>query len=141
MTTEDVRDVIKEEIQRERKPRVLFWRADFADTPPNIGKNTLMRGTVTRFDPKRGFGFLRMEDGFSIFIHQRDLIDRYSGVPNVGDTVTFKVGQDKNDRKCAVEARLDGRPAPADLQPNDNANRVPTFGDYLPPRHRAAHEV
>lgn len=53
-----------------------------------------LRGTVKWFDSRKGFGFIRTEDGQEVFVHQDDI---ESGRPvtslelRSGDTVTMNV--------------------------------------------------
>jgi len=44
-------------------------------------------GTVTKFEPDKGFGFVQGNDGTQYFFHQKQFVD--GSAPNVGDYLTF----------------------------------------------------
>eukprot|EP00972_Heterocapsa_arctica_P109274 16091191-Heterocapsa_arctica.AAC.1 len=50
-------------------------------------------GTVKRFDPTRGFGFVTAANGTDHFLHIKACVD--GKVPQQGDTITFDVEQSK----------------------------------------------
>src|ERR1700712_5586645 len=62
-----------------------------------------LTGTITDWNPDRGFGFLE-SDGQRIFLHTKDFKERHK-VPEVGDVIQFELGADKQDRPCAQKAR------------------------------------
>jgi len=80
------------------------------DCPPDY----LLKGTVTKYFPDLGYGFVEYKhDGRtqSIFFHCNDLlrIDGVEQVPCVGCEVSFCLGQ-KFDRKIAAQIWIERRP-------------------------------
>lgn len=57
------------------------------------------KGTVEFWNYKNGYGFIKTEDGVSLFVHRSALVD----APRLkkGTAVTFDVGE-HNARPCAV---------------------------------------
>jgi len=61
-----------------------------------------LRGTITAWSPEKGHGTVAAGDRRH-FLHQRDFAVRHKR-PEVGDVVTFALGQDAKGRPCAVAA-------------------------------------
>lgn len=61
-----------------------------------------MRGTVKRWDPDRGFGFLATSSGKSIFAHISQCDDDLEEL-HVGDAVQFEIGEGR--RPGTAEAK------------------------------------
>ncbi len=59
-------------------------------------------GHITDWNSERGFGFVE-SDGQRIFLHWKDFAKRHK-TPEVGDTVQFELGKDKQGRPCAQKA-------------------------------------
>jgi cold shock CspA family protein len=57
-------------------------------------------GTVIKWDPDRGFGFIKTEDNDSYFAHLNDFNPRVE--PEPGDRVQFEIVMD--DRKSKLRA-------------------------------------
>jgi uncharacterized membrane protein YsdA (DUF1294 family)/cold shock CspA family protein len=60
-------------------------------------------GRITSWDRQKGYGFIEAE-GARHFLHQRDFAERHKA-PELGDTVMFSLGTDRQGRTCAVQAR------------------------------------
>lgn len=60
------------------------------------------QGTVKWFDPEKGFGFIKPDDGSSdLFVHHSET----NGIPiTEGDTVEFEIGQGRKG-PCAVNVK------------------------------------
>lgn len=60
-----------------------------------------MNGTVKWFDVRKGFGFIRDEDGMDYFVHFSEI--RGDGVKRLrdGQSVTFESGEDDQGRLVA----------------------------------------
>ena len=50
-------------------------------------------GTVKWFDARKGFGFIRRENGNDIFVHYSSIIEPSSRTLEDGDKVTFEIGE------------------------------------------------
>jgi cold shock CspA family protein len=63
----------------------------------------LLRGTITRFEENKGFGFIRYGRTQSVFFHVKDFmqVDGVSPVPCVGCTVSFFLGRKTNQQIAA----------------------------------------
>jgi len=46
-------------------------------------------GTIARFDPNTGFGFIEAADGHEVYFHQNSVIDGRTSQIRLGDRVTF----------------------------------------------------
>ena len=49
------------------------------------------RGTVKRFDVKKGFGFIQLEDGSDVFVHYSNISGNGFKVLEDGESVEFEV--------------------------------------------------
>lgn len=64
-----------------------------------IGEPTLHKGIIRKFNPKKGFGFIRWEEG-ECFFHRSDVVDF---APTIGTEVSFFVGKKRGKpRACHV---------------------------------------
>lgn len=61
-----------------------------------------MVGTVKWFDAKKGFGFIIVEDGTEVFVHQSNINMRGFRCLNEGDIVSLEVEEDISGKKKAV---------------------------------------
>ncbi len=65
----------------------------------------MITGKVKMYDEKRGFGFIKRDDGAAdVFLHVSAFED--DAPPLVGDRVEFLVEADRRGRTCAAEVRL-----------------------------------
>jgi cold shock protein len=74
-------------------------------------------GTINRFFPESGYGFLQTDDGKTrVFVHITQLL-RF-GIPAVknGDRLEFGIQMDRGNRECATNLRLIDNPPPAPPQ-------------------------
>ncbi|HYB76762.1 MAG TPA: cold shock domain-containing protein [Candidatus Bathyarchaeia archaeon] len=62
-------------------------------------------GTVKWFSPKKGYGFIRMEDGQEIFVHYRAISGNGFRSLEEGETVTFEVTQGPKGLQAANVSR------------------------------------
>jgi cold shock CspA family protein len=70
--------------------------------------NNIQKGQLKRWDDAKAFGFIKPEVGKSdVFIHISAL-KRMSRRPIVGDTVYFNIQTDKDGKKKAFNARIEG---------------------------------
>lgn len=49
-----------------------------------------LRGTVESFDPRKGYGFVRGDDGVTYYLHRSEMTDQH--MPYVGSSVMFFAG-------------------------------------------------
>lgn len=67
------------------------------------------RGTVTRWDDDRGFGFITPKhDGDAVFVHVKAVAES-SRRPQAGDIVSYELTRDAKGRPRAKNVRLGGR--------------------------------
>jgi uncharacterized membrane protein YsdA (DUF1294 family)/cold shock CspA family protein len=67
---------------------------------PNSG---IHKGRILEWSKERGFGYVEGGGG-RVFLHWREFKERHKR-PEVGDVIFFELGQDKQGRSCATEAR------------------------------------
>lgn len=65
-------------------------------------------GTVKWFSPKKGYGFITMEDGQDVFVHYRAIAGDGFRSLEEGDTVTFKVTRGPKGLQAANVSRNAG---------------------------------
>jgi uncharacterized membrane protein YsdA (DUF1294 family)/cold shock CspA family protein len=68
---------------------------------PDNAPSTLT-GTITEWDDQKGYGYVQSGQA-RIFLHRRDFSERHKR-PEVGDIVSFCLGQDAKGRPCAKNA-------------------------------------
>jgi CspA family cold shock protein len=76
----------------------------FPTQPTFVATNfqTMYKGTVKFFNPKKGFGFIKEEiSGKEVFVHSSDLLDKI----NEGDAVIFETKRGKKG-VTAVDVKL-----------------------------------
>lgn len=86
--------------------------------------NSRIQGTVKKYWPERGYGFVARDDGEDIFIAEREL--KAAGIDELmrGERVEFEVGTQRDGRTLAKQiTRADGN-AEADQVFNS-----PRYGD------------
>lgn len=67
-----------------------------------------IKGRLAVWKDKKGFGFIKPEDGSDdVFIHITSLQDM-SRRPFIGDTIFFQIQQEKDGRSKAVNATIEG---------------------------------
>jgi CspA family cold shock protein len=66
-----------------------------------------MRGTVKRWVADRGFGFISVPSGDSIFAHISQVADDIDELRE-GDAVQFELGEGRNGRTEAKNIQLEG---------------------------------
>jgi CspA family cold shock protein len=60
----------------------------------------MIEGTVRFFNDKKGFGFIKRDDGRDdIFVHVHDVVDETVEILRIGDRVSFEEGLDKRRNK------------------------------------------
>lgn len=64
-----------------------------------------MKGTVKRFDTKRGYGFITNSDGKDVFVHHSDIRMEGYRYFNEGDIVNFHVVIGNDGRECAINVK------------------------------------
>lgn len=72
-----------------------------------------MKGKVKMFDAKKGYGFIRAEDGTDVFFHYSSIVMDGFKTANPGDEVEFTVahaekGLRASDVKVTKSAETDG---------------------------------
>jgi len=60
-----------------------------------------LTGTIKFWNERRGYGFIRMEDGRELFAHDSQLIGEF--VPNKDDKVEFAIGTGRDGRPAAQQ--------------------------------------
>lgn len=68
-----------------------------------------IKGTVKWFDRKKGYGFIRMEDGREVFVHASGIEIGHETTLKylkAGETVTCNVDNDESDRQKCVGVRI-----------------------------------
>ena len=61
-------------------------------------------GTVITFDSKRGYGFIRSQEGTEYYLHRSEVED--NSLPVVGDRVTFYAGFKKGKPRACYVTRV-----------------------------------
>jgi len=61
-----------------------------------------LQGTVTHYTPVKGFGFIKGNDGNSVFVHHSAILMEGFRKLRTGQAVTYEIGQDPQERACAV---------------------------------------
>jgi len=65
----------------------------------------IMNGTIKFFDKKKGWGFIKADDGKEYFFHYTQIqMKGYKSLDN-GDIVSFELNKDENNRICAVSVQ------------------------------------
>jgi CspA family cold shock protein len=82
-----------------------FPRLDDEGNQPNM---TRLRGSVKWFDPEKGWGFIRLEDGNEVFVHHSDI--QGSGFRSLRDGAEVELDVERADRgpRARNVTRLDG---------------------------------
>jgi len=62
------------------------------------GAGAMLRGTVKWFNDKKGYGFIKQDNGPDIFVHYSDIRARGFKSLREGDHVTFRLKQNKKGR-------------------------------------------
>ena len=71
-------------------------------TPPTASSTTAPAiGRVKFFNEERGFGFIRQDDGHSIFVHGSNV---HGGMLAEGDRVEFLIGTDRKTGKLQAHS-------------------------------------
>ena len=65
-----------------------------------------MLGSVAWFDLKRGYGFIKPQEGADVFVHIRELESCGIGGLKQGDVVDFEITQGRNGRTCARRVKF-----------------------------------
>ena len=68
-----------------------------------------IKGTVKWFDRKKGYGFIRMEDGQEVFVHASGIESGHETTLKylrVGETVNCNGDNDESDRQKCVGVRI-----------------------------------
>jgi CspA family cold shock protein len=68
----------------------------------------MYRGQVRWFNPKKGYGFIDMENGESVFVHFSDIEGEGYKTLNEGETVEFQIEETEKGKK-AVHVRRRSR--------------------------------
>ena len=68
----------------------------------------MYKGQVRWFDPKKGYGFIDMENGESVFVHFSDIEGEGYKTLNEGETVEFQIEETEKGKK-AVHVRRNPR--------------------------------
>jgi CspA family cold shock protein len=68
----------------------------------------MYRGQVRWFNPKKGYGFIDMENGESVFVHFSDIEGEGYKTLNEGETVEFQIEETEKGKK-AVHVRRRAR--------------------------------
>jgi cold shock protein len=64
-----------------------------------------MKGTIKFFNPDKGYGFIKLDDGLAdVFLHISGLIDRYREIRE-GDRISFELGEHRG-RPCAESVEI-----------------------------------
>jgi CspA family cold shock protein len=82
-----------------------FPKVDHEGNQPNM---TRLRGSVKWFDPEKGWGFIRLEDGNEVFVHHSDI--QGSGFRSLRDGAEVELDVERADRgpRARNVTRLDG---------------------------------
>jgi len=64
------------------------------------------RGQVRWFDPKKGYGFIDMENGESVFVHFSDIEGEGYKTLNEGETVEFQIEETEKGKKAVHVRRI-----------------------------------
>lgn len=73
-----------------------------------------MRGTIKMWNDKRGFGFIRRNDGDDVFVHATAVHGVHEDPPFVGDSVEFEIETSPRTGRpqaCSVYLRRGGKNA------------------------------
>lgn len=73
------------------------------------------RGVVKRFDIRRGFGFIRSEEGEDVFVHASSLTGIHNRVLYEGDEVEFDVEESHKGLRATGVVRLPRTETGSDL--------------------------
>jgi CspA family cold shock protein len=68
----------------------------------------MYRGQVRWFNPKKGYGFIDMDNGESVFVHFSDIEGEGYKTLNEGETVEFQIEETEKGKK-AVRVRRRSR--------------------------------
>ncbi|WNZ24114.1 DUF1294 domain-containing protein [Leptolyngbya sp. NK1-12] len=78
------------------------------DPKANSRQSVLHRGQLIEWQDKRGFGFIKPDDGSRrVFLHICDLKES-TRRPQVGDVIYYQLGQDRDGKQRACHAFIEG---------------------------------
>jgi CspA family cold shock protein len=66
----------------------------------------MVKGTIRRLIPDRGYGFIKTEDEKDLFFHRNDLEEVDYNSLTEGQQVEFEIGQGRDSRPQAIKVRL-----------------------------------
>jgi len=69
-----------------------------------------MQGKIRNWDQRRAFGFIECPESRNVFIHFSEIKNRGPDQIQVGDSVEFSMGADREGRLCGKNARVIERP-------------------------------
>lgn len=63
----------------------------------------ILQGEVTWFNPEKGYGFIKGDDGADHFVHFSEIVTSGYRTLTQGNRVEFSVGPGNNDREQAID--------------------------------------